>query len=80
MTGLIFGNSGNMPGSSNGNRHLVEFRAGRMNVVGKMIHPDKRKGMVYVYQDDGLVHFCWKDITTNAVEDDLIIFPGQFSN
>lgn len=56
----------------------VEFRAGRMNMVGKMVHPDTRKGLVYVYQaEDGLIHFCWKDRTTGNVEDDLIIFPDD---
>lgn len=67
-----------MPGSSGGNRHLVEFRAGRMTMVGKMVHPDSRKGLLYVYQaDDGLIHFCWKNRVTNKVEDDLIIFPDD---
>lgn len=56
----------------------VEFRAGRMNMVGKMVHPDTRKGLVYIYQaEDGLIHFCWKDRTTGNVEDDLIIFPDD---
>lgn len=72
------GNGSNLPGSSNGNRHLVEFRAGRMTMVGKMVHPDTRKGLLYVYQaEDGLIHFCWKNRTTNKVEDDLIIFPDD---
>lgn len=76
MSGPIFGSSSGM--SSGGNRHLVEFRAGRMNLVNKMVHPDNRKGMVYVYQaDDGLIHFCWKDRTTGNVEDDLIVFPDD---
>lgn len=45
---------------------------------GKMVHPDKRKGLVYVYQsDDSLMHFCWKDRTSGNVEDDLIIFPDD---
>uniref|UniRef100_A0A336LMR4 Proteasomal ubiquitin receptor ADRM1 homolog n=1 Tax=Culicoides sonorensis TaxID=179676 RepID=A0A336LMR4_CULSO len=77
MSGPIFGTSTQL-GSSGGNRHLVEFRAGRMNMAGKMVHPDSRKGLVYLYQsDDQLIHFCWKDRTTGNVEDDLIIFPDD---
>ncbi|XP_034479454.1 proteasomal ubiquitin receptor ADRM1 homolog isoform X1 [Drosophila innubila] len=65
-------------GSSNSS-NLVEFRAGRMNMVGKMVHPDARKGLVYMTQsDDGLMHFCWKDRTSGKVEDDLIVFPDDF--
>lgn len=49
-----------------------------MNMVNKMVHPDNRKGLVYVYQaEDGLIHFCWKDRTTGTVEDDLILFPDD---
>jgi hypothetical protein len=70
----IFGNAA----STGGNRHLVEFRAGKMNMIGKMVHPDLRKGLVFVYSaEDGLIHFCWKDRTTGNVEDDLIIFPDD---
>lgn len=78
MSGPIFGSGNTIGGSSGGNRHLVEFRAGRMNMVNKMVHPDNRKGLVYVYQaEDGLIHFCWKDRTTGTVEDDLILFPDD---
>nr|XP_040218635.2 proteasomal ubiquitin receptor ADRM1 homolog [Anopheles coluzzii]XP_040218637.2 proteasomal ubiquitin receptor ADRM1 homolog [Anopheles coluzzii] len=78
MSGPIFGSSSALGGSSGGNRHLVEFRAGRMNMVNKMVHPDNRKGLVYVYQaEDGLIHFCWKDRTSGTVEDDLILFPDD---
>jgi len=59
-------------------KHLVEFKAGKMSLKGKMVHADTRKGLVYVYQaDDGLMHFCWKDRTSGSVEDDLIIFPDD---
>lgn len=71
----IFGNTSS---TTAGNRHLVEFKAGRMNMVGKMVHPDKRKGLLYIYSaEDGLIHFCWKDRTTGHIEDDLIIFPDD---
>lgn len=68
----LFGSSAGQSQSKN----LVEFRAGKMELKGKMVHPDKRKGLVYVYQsDDSLMHFCWKDRTSGTVVDDLIIFP-----
>ncbi|KAJ2947965.1 hypothetical protein O0L34_g9758 [Tuta absoluta] len=49
-----------------------------MTLKGRMVHPDKRKGLLYVYQgEDSLMHFCWKDRTTGEVEDDLLIFPDD---
>merc|ERR1711988_1680873 len=73
-TGALFG-SGTARSTS---KNLVEFRAGKMYMKGKMVHPDKRKGLLYVYQsDDSLMHFCWKDRTKGSVEDDLIIFPDD---
>jgi len=73
-TGALFGGPAGRPQTKN----LVEFRAGKMNLRGKMVHPDKRKGQVYVYQsEDSLMHFCWKDRTKGTVEDDLIIFPDD---
>ncbi|GBP39986.1 Proteasomal ubiquitin receptor ADRM1 homolog [Eumeta japonica] len=77
-SGALFGNSSSLGGSSGGNKHLVEFRAGRMTLKGRTVHPDKRKGLLYVYQgEDSLMHFCWKDRTTGDVEDDLLIFPDD---
>lgn len=73
MTSALFGASG-----SSRSKNLVEFKAGKMTLKGKMVHPDKRKGLVYVYQsDDSLMHFCWKDRTSGVVEDDLMIFPDD---
>ncbi|CAH1976086.1 unnamed protein product [Acanthoscelides obtectus] len=74
----LFGSATAGPGSTGGNKHLIEVRAGKMNLRGRMVYPDKRKGLLYVYQsEDSLMHFCWQDRTTGIVEDDLIIFPDD---
>ncbi|KAJ9590683.1 hypothetical protein L9F63_016199 [Diploptera punctata] len=72
--GALFGSTAARSQSKN----LVESKAGKMTLKGKMVYPDKRKGLLYVYQsDDSLMHFCWKDRQTGTVEDDLIIFPDD---
>ncbi|GIX87301.1 proteasomal ubiquitin receptor ADRM1-A [Caerostris extrusa] len=69
---------GGASSSQSQNKFLVEFKAGKMTMKNMIVSADKRKGLVYVYQtDDSLMHFCWKDRTTNTVEDDLIIFPDD---
>ena len=74
MSSALFGGSS----SQSRSKHLVEFKAGKMTLKEKMVQPDKRKGLVYVYQsDDSLMHFCWKDRTNGIVEDDLMIFPDD---
>ncbi|CAG9813474.1 unnamed protein product [Phaedon cochleariae] len=76
--GALFGSAAAGPGSTGGNKHLIEVRAGKMSLKGRMVYPDKRKGLMYVYQsEDSLMHFCWQDRTTGVVEDDLIIFPDD---
>lgn len=76
--GALFGSSAGGPGSTGGIKHLIEMRAGKMSQKGRMVYPDKRKGLLYVYQsEDSLMHFCWQDRTTGVVEDDLIIFPDD---
>lgn len=73
VSNALFGASG---AASRGVKNLVEFKAGKMTLKDKMVQPDKRKGLVYVYQsEDSLMHFCWKDRSTGIVEDDLMIFP-----
>jgi len=74
--GPLFGNAA----ARSTSKSLVEFRAGKMtlNASTKMVSPDKRKGLVSVYQsDDHLMHLTWKDRTTGTLEDDLIIFPDD---
>jgi len=70
----LFGNTA----GRNQSKNLIEFKAGKMNMRGKMVYPDKRKGLLYIHQsDDSLIHFCWKDRSSGVVEDDLIIFPDD---
>lgn len=41
-----------------------------MSLKGTTVSPDKRKGLVYIYQsEDSLMHFCWKDRGAGTVED-----------
>ncbi|TKR89233.1 hypothetical protein L596_013369 [Steinernema carpocapsae] len=70
------------PTSDGGSGHLVEFKAGRAFLEpgstpdSRKVVSDKTKGMVFIKQtSDQLIHFCWKNRETNAVVDDLIIFP-----
>jgi len=57
---------------------LVEFKAGKMIMEGKMVRPDKRKGLVQLRQsEDGLIHFVWKERLSGQAENDLIIFPDD---
>lgn len=62
------------------NKPLIEFRAGIMNMEGKKLVPDKRKGLIQILRSpDGLVHFVWKDRTTGIAEHDFILFPEDAS-
>lgn len=78
MTSPVLFSTGVVPASTS-SRNLVEFKAGKMEMREKMVHPIKRKGLVYLRQspDDNLMHFCWKDRQTGIVEDDLILFPDD---
>ena len=62
----LFGNG------SDGRREpksLVEFRAGKMKLSGGTVTADERKGLVYMKQEDRLMHFCWKDRNSGDVVD-----------
>lgn len=65
MASGLFGHAGR-----SSSKNLVEFRAGKMSLNGTTVTPDKRKGLVYIYQsEDSLMHFCWKDRGSGNVED-----------
>ncbi|KAF9977103.1 hypothetical protein BGZ73_006977 [Actinomortierella ambigua] len=59
--------------------NLLQFKAGQCFRVGgtKTVRPDPTKGLVYMAEEDGLLHLYWKNRTTNTVDDDLILFPGD---
>lgn len=62
----LFGNS------SDGRREprsLVEFRAGKMTLSGSTVTADVRKGLIYMKQEDRLMHFYWKDRNNGEVID-----------
>ncbi|KAF9122729.1 hypothetical protein BGW39_009543 [Mortierella sp. 14UC] len=58
---------------------LLEFKAGRcFRTSGTdTVKPDPTKGLVYLEEEDGLMHFFWKNRTSGEIEDDLILFPGD---
>jgi hypothetical protein len=60
---------------------LVEFKAGKMLIRGKMVIPDKRKGKIELAQspDDQLMHFRWKDRSTGQVETVTLPCPLSLS-
>jgi len=73
-SGALFGSSAGSGGAGGrggvGGKNLLEFRAGKMTMKGKMVTADKRKGLLYINQaEDGLMHFCWKERTKPATED-----------
>lgn len=66
----MFGRSGGIEQSaaSQLGTSLVQFKAGRMNMVGTMVHPDNRKGTVSLVQSaDRLIHFCWEERNSDKV-------------
>ena len=51
MSMNLFGSGGGSMGSRVPQpKNLVEFRAGKMTLKANMVNPDKRKGLVYIYQ------------------------------
>lgn len=62
----LFGNSSD---GRNEARSLVEFRAGKMKLAGTTVTADTRKGLIYMKQEDRLMHFYWKDRKNGEIVD-----------
>ncbi|KAF8158332.1 proteasome complex subunit Rpn13 ubiquitin receptor-domain-containing protein [Crassisporium funariophilum] len=61
---------------------LLSFKAGRAfrREGANVVEPSPTKGAIYLTNgDDGLLHFIWRNRTTNEIEEDLILFPSDAS-
>ncbi|KAJ7212232.1 adhesion regulating molecule [Mycena pura] len=61
---------------------LLAFKAGRAfrRENSNTVEPSPTKGAILLTAgEDGLFHFTWKNRTTNVVDEDLILFPGDAS-
>ncbi|KRZ96194.1 Proteasomal ubiquitin receptor ADRM1 [Trichinella sp. T8] len=55
-------------------RVVIEFFAGKMNLIGNRLYPDKRLGVCYIHlAHDNFFHFCWKDRKTGIIEDNRFL-------
>ncbi|KAF9437338.1 hypothetical protein BGZ76_001163 [Entomortierella beljakovae] len=56
---------------------LLEFKAGRcFRTTGtNTVKPDPTKGLVYMKEEDSMMHFYWKNRETGDTVEDLILFP-----
>ena len=61
-----------------GPKALVEFKAGKMNYDGRMVTPDRRKGLLRVVEDgQGMKQFQWCDADTKNPIDSFYVFPDD---
>lgn len=58
---------------------LITFKAGQCDKVGNKIKPIPTPGYLYLFNDDGLLHFCWRPRSAPSTEPeiDLLMFPGD---
>ena len=67
-------------GAAAGPKALVEFKAGRMNFDGRMVTPDRRRGLIRIIQDNtGMKIFQFCDAETkNPIDSETVyVFPGE---
>ncbi|KAG2127541.1 adhesion regulating molecule, partial [Suillus bovinus] len=58
---------------------ILAFKAGRAfrRAGTNFVDASPTKGAIVLTNEDGYIHFMWKDRTTGEVGEDLILFPGD---
>ena len=57
---------------------LVEFKAGRMNYDGRMVTPDRRRGVIKIVSDaSGMKTFQWCDAESQNPVENFYVFPDE---
>lgn len=61
-----------------GAKLLLEFKAGKLNFDGRIVKPDRRKGMIRLVEDSqGTKQFQFCDMESKAKIDGYYVFPGD---
>ncbi len=61
-----------------GPKPLVEVKAGRMDYDGKLVKPDRRKGLLRVVQDQaGMRQLQFLEVDTKQKIEAIYVFPGD---
>ncbi|KAG2060512.1 adhesion regulating molecule [Suillus hirtellus] len=65
--------------TSTSGRTILAFKAGRAfrRAGTNFVDASPTKGAIVLTNEEGLIHFMWKDRTTGEVGEDLILFPGD---
>ncbi|KAF1356866.1 proteasome complex subunit Rpn13 ubiquitin receptor-domain-containing protein [Delphinella strobiligena] len=58
---------------------IITFKAGQCELQGKKVKPLPTPGYLYLYEEDELLHFCWRprSAPSDSPETDLLMFPGD---
>ena len=61
-----------------GPKSLIEIKAGRMNYDGKLVTPERRKGLIRIVEDQGgMKQFQWCDAETKNPIESFYVFPDD---
>nr|POE47791.1 proteasomal ubiquitin receptor adrm1-b [Quercus suber] len=60
---------------------ILTFKAGQCNRNGRKVVPNSTSGYIYLYNDEDLLHFCWRSRSKPSTDPDLdlLMLPGDGS-